>query len=124
MHDMGDCFVSLSRTEGWGLGAFEAARLGKPVVMTGYGGQLEYLTQELAWLVNYDMVPVYEPTWSSSYKPGDRWSQPSVSHAASQLSDIYANQSAAKEKGQRLADRIARDFSVTTTIKALLKALA
>ena len=124
LHDMGDCFVSLSRTEGWGLGAFEAARLGKPVVMTGYGGQLEYLTQELAWLVNYDMVPVYEPTWSSSYKPGDRWSQPSVSHAASQLSDIYANQSAAKEKGQRLADRIARDFSVTTTIKALLKALA
>src|SRR5690606_37410272 len=40
LHERGDCFVSLTRTEGWGLGAFEAARLGKPVVMTAYGGQL------------------------------------------------------------------------------------
>jgi glycosyltransferase involved in cell wall biosynthesis len=123
LHDMGDCFISLARTEGWGLGAFEAARLGKPVVMTGYGGQLEYLSPEYAWLVNYDMVPVYEPTWSSSYKPGDYWSEPSVSHAASQLRNIYTNQSAAKERALHLADKIACDFSVTTTIKALLKAL-
>ncbi|RZI98035.1 MAG: glycosyltransferase family 1 protein, partial [Haliea sp.] len=47
LHEMGDCFVSLTRTEGWGLGAFEAARLGKPVVMTGYGGQLDFLDPAL-----------------------------------------------------------------------------
>jgi glycosyltransferase involved in cell wall biosynthesis len=80
LHDMGNCFVSLTRTEGWGLGAFEAARLGKPVVMTGYGGQLEYLDPEFAWLVDYEMVPVYEPAWPSNYKPGDKWSEPSISH--------------------------------------------
>ena len=32
-----------ARAEGWGLGAFEAAQLGKPVIMTGYGGQRDFL---------------------------------------------------------------------------------
>ena len=41
---------------GGGWGAFEAARLGKPVIMTGYGGQLDYLDAELSHLVDYTLV--------------------------------------------------------------------
>src|ERR1019366_10116369 len=43
LHIRGDCFVSLCRSEGWGLGAFDAAAYGNPVVTTGHGGHLEYL---------------------------------------------------------------------------------
>jgi short subunit fatty acids transporter len=32
LHEVGDCFISLARAEGWGLGAFEAASLGNPVL--------------------------------------------------------------------------------------------
>src|ERR1019366_7870019 len=32
LHRRGDCFVSLCRSEGWGLGAFDAAAHGNPVV--------------------------------------------------------------------------------------------
>jgi glycosyltransferase involved in cell wall biosynthesis len=35
LHTRGDCFVSLTKGEGWGLGAFEAAAYGRPVVITG-----------------------------------------------------------------------------------------
>src|SRR5690606_26537154 len=76
LHELGDAYVSLARAEGWGLGAFEAALRGKPVVMTGYGGQLDFLRPESAWLVDYDMVPVYEPIWSASYTPSDSWAEP------------------------------------------------
>ena len=38
-----NCFVSLACSEGWGLGVFDAATLGTPVVTTGYGGHLAYL---------------------------------------------------------------------------------
>ncbi len=124
LYEMGDCFVSLTRTEGWGLGAFEAARLGTPVVMTGYGGQLDYLAPDLSWLVDYEMVPVYEPIWSANYKPGDRWASPSVSHAATQLREIYDNQMAARSRAQHLADRIAVNFSTKATITSLLAALS
>jgi len=124
LHEMGDCFVSLTRTEGWGLGAFEAARLGKPVVMTGYGGQLDFLDPALSHLVDYTLVPVHEPTWSASYKPSDLWAQPSVEQAARQLRSIFDAPLAARQRAAQQAARIARDFSPDAVIAALIKALA
>ena len=37
LHQSGDCYISLVRSEGWGLGAFDAAGSGKPVIITGFG---------------------------------------------------------------------------------------
>lgn len=124
LHEMGDCFVSLARAEGWGLGAFEAARLGKPVVMTAYGGQLDFLAPELADLVDYHLVPVHEPTWSASYKPSDHWAQPSVEQAALSMRGIFDDQRAARARGRQLGQRIGQDFSQHAVVHALLKALA
>ncbi|PZP25230.1 glycosyltransferase [Pseudomonas kuykendallii] len=124
LHEMGDCFVSLTRTEGWGLGAFDAARQGKPVVITGYGGQLDYLDPALSALVDYTLVPVHEPTWSASYKPSDLWAEPSVEQAARQLRTIFEAPVAARQRAAQQAARIARDFSPDAVISALLEALA
>ncbi len=124
LHEMGDCFVSLTRTEGWGLGAFDAARQGKPVVITGYGGQLDYLDPALSALVDYTLVPVHEPTWSASYKPSDLWAEPSVEQAARQLRKIFDAPVAARQRAAQQAARIARDFSPDAVIAALLEALA
>lgn len=60
LHTRGDCYVSLCRSEGWGIGAFEAARFGKPVIMTGFGGQTDYLAPQHTFLVDYDLVPVMD----------------------------------------------------------------
>lgn len=124
LHELGDCFVSLTRAEGWGLGAFEAARLGKPVVMTGYGGQLEFLDPELTRLVEYRMVPVHEPTWSASYRPSDQWAEPSVEQAAGCLREVFAQQTTSRERAKRQAEQIAMKFCVTTIVEAFRKALA
>lgn len=123
LHAMGDGFVSLTRTEGWGLGAFEAARLGQPVVMTGYGGQLDFLDPELAYLVDYRMVPVHEPTWSANYRSTDEWAEPSVEHAAALLREVFERRDEARARAARLAQRIARDFSREAVTGALLRAL-
>jgi glycosyltransferase involved in cell wall biosynthesis len=123
LHEIGGCYVSLARAEGWGLGAFEAARLGKPVVMTGYGGQLDFLDPELARLVNYTMVAVHEPTWSSIYKPTDQWADPSVDHAARLMREVFEQQQRAREQAQLLSERINRQFSKQEVLNALLKAL-
>lgn len=42
-HALGDCYVSATRCEGWGLGLFEAACLGKTIISPLYGGQREFL---------------------------------------------------------------------------------
>jgi glycosyltransferase involved in cell wall biosynthesis len=123
LHEIGGCFVSLARAEGWGLGAFEAARLGKPVVMTGYGGQRDFLHPELARLVDFTMVPVHEPTWSTLYEPSDRWAAPSTDHAARHMREVFEHQQSAFEKSRILSERIKVEFSKQEVLKSLLKAL-
>ena len=50
-----DCFISLHRSEGLGLGMMEAMLLGKPVIATGWSGNLDFMTA--------DELP---PCWSRS----------------------------------------------------------
>lgn len=123
LHEVGDCFVSLARTEGWGLGAFEAARLGNPVVTTHYGGQLEYLRPDLCWLVACKMVPVQSEA-ASSYRRDCHWAEPCVSHAAEHLKTIFNDRAAARSLAMRQAEEIAVAFSSDATVTALLMAMA
>lgn len=124
LHELGDCFVSLARAEGWGLGAFEAARLGTPIVTTGWGGQLDYLDPAKTHLVDYTMVPVHEPTWSAGYKPSDRWAEPDVAQAASMLREIHADPEAARQRAAEQGRLVRGTYSEVATTNALLRALA
>jgi len=124
LHEQGDCFVSLARTEGWGLGAFEATRLGKPVVMTGYGGQRDFLDPELSQLLGYTMVPVDEPIWRRNYRAGDRWAEPSLAEAVARLRAIARDPAPARRRAGELAARNAARFSPAAIRRALLAALA
>ena len=57
-----DCYVSLHRSEGLGLTMAEAIACGKPVIATGYSGNLEFMDEASSYLVPYDLVEV-PPTW-------------------------------------------------------------
>lgn len=124
LHELGDCYISLARAEGWGLGTFEAARAGKPVVTTARGGQLDFLDPEFTALVDYEMVPVCEPAWAASYSPADSWALPSVAEAAARLRDVYENRDRANARAGRQASRIRERFGGATVCEALLRALA
>jgi glycosyltransferase involved in cell wall biosynthesis len=58
LHKRGDCFIALGRGEGWGMGSYEAAWWGKPIIITGFGGVLDYLPDNLSYHVNYGLIPV------------------------------------------------------------------
>src|SRR5258706_10330942 len=45
-----DCFVSLHRSEGFGLGPAQCMALGKPVIATAWSGNLTFMSEENSWL--------------------------------------------------------------------------
>ncbi len=90
LHDDGDCFVSLCRSEGWGLGAFDAAAHGTPVVTTAFGGHLDYLAGS-PHLVDFDLVAVEDPSGLPSYAPDQRWAEPDLDHGAAVLREVLAD---------------------------------
>jgi glycosyltransferase involved in cell wall biosynthesis len=55
-----DCYVSLHRSEGLGLTIAEAMLLGKPVIATGYSGNLDFMTPETSYMVPWTRVKVGE----------------------------------------------------------------
>jgi glycosyltransferase involved in cell wall biosynthesis len=96
-----DCYVSLHRSEGFGLTMAEAMFYGKPVIATGYSSNIEFMNTGNSFLVKYDLVKVAED--SGSYKKGNIWADPDVEHTASLMHYVFNNQQAAQQVGLKAA---------------------
>jgi len=81
-----DCFVSLHRSEGFGRGPAEAMFFGKPVIATGWSGNMDYMWPGTAFPVRYTLVPVGRGAYPCA--DGQVWAEPDVAHAAQLLAGL------------------------------------
>jgi glycosyltransferase involved in cell wall biosynthesis len=125
LHLGGDCFVSLSRGEGWGLGAFDAAAFGNPVVVTGWGGTPEFLPPAYPYCVDYDLIPTIDDPPDAWWEPrGDEhWAKARVAHAAALLRQVFEHRSEARAWGGKLATHIRTNFESDEITLRLLEAI-
>ncbi len=75
-----DCFLSLHRSEGHGLPLAEAMALGKPVVATAYGGNMEFMSEVNSYPVAWRQTRVNAGV--EHYPSGASWAEPDVKDAA------------------------------------------
>ncbi len=99
-----DCYVSLHRAEGFGLTLAEAMALGKPVIATGYSGNLDFMTPETSYLVPW--VPGQVPIGAEPYPRGARWGEPDLEEAARLMRHVYTHREEAAEVGKRARDHV------------------
>jgi glycosyltransferase involved in cell wall biosynthesis len=119
-----DCFVSLHRAEGFGLGIAEMMLLGKPVIVTGYSGNMDFTTPDNACLVRYQLVPVQPEEYPEG--EGQVWADPDKDHAASYMREIASNSELRTRLGRAGSEFIQRNYSVESVsgqILARLKAI-
>jgi glycosyltransferase involved in cell wall biosynthesis len=101
-----DAYVSLHRSEGFGLTIAESMRLGKPVIATDYSGSRDFLSENNGFPVRYNLVELerdYGP-----YRAGNVWAQPDVEHAANHMRFVFGS---AEERCRR-AQRAAQDIDI------------
>jgi len=94
-----DAFLSLHRSEGFGRGPAEAMALGKPVVVTGYSGNMDFTLPDNSLLVDYRLVPV-EPG-QYVFGEGQVWAEPDVAHAARHMRALFENRDMARAVAER-----------------------
>ncbi|HEV8580090.1 MAG TPA: glycosyltransferase [Thermoanaerobaculia bacterium] len=103
MLDACDCYVSLHRSEGFGLTVAEAMALGKPVISTAYSATLELANESNSFLVPARLTEVGDG--AAPYPPRSRWAEPDVAAAAERMARVYADRGGAAAVGARaLAD--------------------
>jgi len=104
-----DCYVSLHRSEGFGLGMAECMYLGKPVIATGYSGNLDFMNHDNSLLVDCRMVPLHEGDYP--YWQGQHWADPDIAHAAHLMRQVYESREFAQHIGAVAAASIRRSNS-------------
>ena len=119
-----DCFLSLHRSEGFGRGLAEAMYLGKPVIATGYSGNLDFTNAHNSCLVDYQLIPVREDEYP--FGKGQKWADPDIEHAVWFMKRVVTEPHYAQTIGQHAADFIKTHHSsqaVGTKYRGRLEAL-
>lgn len=107
-----DIYISLHRSEGYGLTIKEAMYLGRPVITTAYSGNMDFTNDYNSFLVPYTLQKLdknYGP-----YQRGNLWAEPDTKHAAKMLRYCFENQSEAAKVGQRAAEFIQERYNSKT----------
>ncbi|MGB5706477.1 MAG: glycosyltransferase [Arenicellales bacterium] len=123
LHAGADCYFSLSHSEGWGMGAFNAGAAGNAVVITGWGGQLDFLDTESAYLVDYKLITVAEFSGFESYTRDQSWASADVEHGISLLNRVFHDQEEARDKAHRLQKSILEKYTSDVVTKNLVEVI-
>lgn len=104
-----DCYVSLHRAEGFGYTLAEAMWLGKPVIATGYSGNVDFMTPANSYMIDYQLVPVGEGC--DPYPREARWAEPDIDAAAATMREVLEHPEEARARGERARQDIRRTHS-------------
>jgi glycosyltransferase involved in cell wall biosynthesis len=100
-----DCFISLHRSEGFGLNIAEMMGRGKPVVSTAYSGSNEFVSSDTAFPIGFTMKRV--GTVEYPFGVDQYWANASIAHAAKALVEVYSGSDRAaqiRDAGARLIE--------------------
>ncbi len=92
-----DCFVSLHRSEGFGLAVAECMYLGKPVIVTDWSATAEYVTTKNGCPVRAPLVTLERH--HGPYAKGSTWADPDPTHAAGYMRALYTDRTLAAQLG-------------------------
>jgi glycosyltransferase involved in cell wall biosynthesis len=106
-----DCYVSLHRSEGFGLPIAEAMYLGKPVIATAYGGNIDFMNVNNSFPLNYELVELERDY--GLYEKGSVWAEPDIGRAGELMRWVYHNRELARGIGQRAASDIRETMNPT-----------
>lgn len=117
-----DAYISLHRSEGFGLTIAEAMLLGTPVIATDYGGSRDLASPFNALLVDARPVPIgagHEP-----YPADGEWAEPDLDHAAAQMRAAVADPEAGRARALRAREDVLARHAPAAAGRAMADRLA
>jgi len=104
-----DCYVSLHRAEGFGYTCAEAMTYEKPVIATGYSGNMQFMCEGNSYPVRY--TEVESEIGDGPFPRGGLWAEADVGHAAEMMRRVFESPDEAARKGVLGRKTIVRDLA-------------
>jgi glycosyltransferase involved in cell wall biosynthesis len=104
LFELCDAYASLHRAEGFGLTIAEAMAAGKPVIATGFSGNLDFMDSATAHLVPYELVEV--GAGADRYPADAVWAEPNLDAAAALMQALVDDRDAGARLGAAARQQI------------------
>jgi glycosyltransferase involved in cell wall biosynthesis len=116
-----DAYISLHRSEGFGLTVAEAILAGTPVISTNWSGTVDFCDPDNVWNINFKLIPVVDDHPEFIGLGNAVWADADADHAATQLRDIAGNPESAARRAAAAKDYLQRYLAERTYGKALAR---
>lgn len=104
-----DCFVSLHRSEGFGLAVAESMYLGKPVIVTDWSATSEFVNTANGCPVRCQLVKLKRH--HGPYAKGQIWAEPDITHAAQWMQRLFSDRVLGRQLGTAARTTIEEKYS-------------
>lgn len=114
-----DSFVSLHRSEGFGLVLAESMAMGKTVIATNWSGNVDFMKHDNSICIDYELKQLnrdYGP-----YKAYQHWAEPDLEQATHMMRKLVANPTYANKLGFMAKFFIEEKFSPSSVGKIMKK---
>jgi hypothetical protein len=87
----------------------DAMSAGKPVIATGWSGNMDFMSVSTSFPVRYRLVELEHDV--AHYRAGDIWAEPSIDHAAELMRYVFENRDEAIRRGEAARSAIQSAYS-------------
>jgi hypothetical protein len=110
-HSKVKAMISLTKGEGYGRPLLEFTLSKKPLITTGWSGQLDFLDPKLTSLIGGQLTNVHPSTQNQFLLPESQWFSPDHGQVGFYLKDVFENYKNYTEKAKRQAFKSKNEFS-------------
>jgi len=104
-------FITFTHAEGWGRPLLEFTMSGKPVIATGWSGQLDFLHKDNSVLLPVKLEKITKSASNEWLLEGSQWATVNYSVASKVMEDVFNNYKKYKQIGERARSENKNKFS-------------
>lgn len=128
IHHGCDCYVTMTRSEGFGIPVFEAASMGRPIIVPRYSAFLDHFNDDNAFMIEVPgEIPVQNMRHISDMYTKDMvWGDPSVESCRKMMRAAFEDRATARQKGEAVRQYVGETLSyqaIGNLIKARLESV-